>query len=339
MNTQPVPTTPNGLVKKSNKLINAMFDLTLQCNRLLAYAISKFPPDLVPTPGVPVIIEIVVLEFARMFGLDEDGAYREVEATADLLENKRIQLDPSETLNGRRVKTRLIVKQEYDDGKGRTWLRFDEDIVPHLLDLRSDFTQYKIKDVYQFNTASAWRVYELLKEAKGKGHAQRDFEVEELKFKLGLSGLYARVGNLKQRVLDPAVAEINKHSDIEVQYEQRKRGRCITGFTFLIFDNLKNKTVQERIRAQAEQLDTGHDHAPELSKLLRETYHVRTKQARQIANLAAGQGRIEDVIDRLPGIQARFDALEDSKRTTGLGGYVFRALHRELTPKQKDLPL
>lgn len=339
MNTQPVPTTPSGLVKKSNKLINAMFDLTLQCNRLLAYAISKLPPDLTPTPGVPVRVEIVVLEFARMFGLDEDGAYREVEETGDLLREKGIQLDANETQCGLRVKTKVVQRQDYDDKNGRTWLQFDEEIVPHLLALQADFTQYKIKDVYQFSTASAWRVYELLKEAKGKGHAQRDFEVEELKAKLGLSGLYARVGNFKQRVLDPAVAEINKHSDIEVQYEQRKRGRCIIGFTFLIFDNMKNKTVQERIRAQAEKLDSDVDHAPELSKLLRETYHVRTKQARQIANMAAGQGRVEDVTVRLPGIQARFDALEDSKRTTSLGGYVFCSLLKELTPKQKDLPL
>lgn len=97
--------------------------------------------------------------------------------------------------------------------------------------------------------------------------------------------------------------------------------------------------MQERIRAQAEKLDTGVDHAPELSKLLRQAYHVRTKQARQIANLAAGQGRIDDVMERLPGIQARFDALEDNKRTTSLGGYVFRSLLKELTPKQKDLPI
>ena len=337
MNT-PTP-APDGvssaLVHKSNTLVNAIFDISLQGNRLLAFAISKLDPHVPLTPGIPVTIEINVLEFAELFGIDPRNAYREVEATAELLENKRIQLAATETLTGRRSKTRLVHKQDYDDGAGRVWLRFDEDLVPHLLGLQQDFTVYRIKDVYRFAKASSWRVYELLKQFKDLG--KREFSVEEFKQKVGVWDSYKVVADLRKRVIDPAIAEINMTSDLLVDYEQRKRGRRIVGFLFLIRDNQGTKTPQERIRKVAEKLDTNADYAPELSAKLHIEYRVSPKQARQLGNLAHAAGRVNDITERLPRIRARYDALDPAKRKS-LGGYVFKAVKNELTPKQANLP-
>ena len=36
----------------------------------------------------------------------------------------------------------------------------------------------------------------------------------------------------KKRVLDPAIKQINEHTDITVKVEQHKTGRSITGFSF-----------------------------------------------------------------------------------------------------------
>jgi len=44
-------------------------------------------------------------------------------------------------------------------------------------------------------------------------------------------------------------------------------------------------------------------------------------------------------MDKLPRIRGRFDNLPKESRKTSLGGYVFRALKDELTPKQAKLPL
>ena len=38
--------------------------------------------------------------------------------------------------------------------------------------------------------------------------------------------------NFKNRVLDPAISQINEHTDITVKVEQHKTGRSITGFSF-----------------------------------------------------------------------------------------------------------
>ncbi|MBP6437456.1 MAG: replication initiation protein, partial [Paludibacteraceae bacterium] len=54
---------------------------------------------------------------------------------------------------------------------------------------------------------------------------------------------YTHISNFKRRVLDFAVAEINQHTDFNVTYEQIKRGRVITGFSFK-FKQKKPKQVQ-----------------------------------------------------------------------------------------------
>ena len=38
--------------------------------------------------------------------------------------------------------------------------------------------------------------------------------------------------DFKKRVLDPAIKNVNEHTDITVKAEQHKTGRTITGFSF-----------------------------------------------------------------------------------------------------------
>lgn len=335
MNTYEPPTDPerSSLVTKSNALINATFDLSLRANRFLAFAISLLDQRDEIGPGQSVEIEIPVLEFARVFEIESSGnIYREIEILADQLQRKIITLQPHQTLKGSRAKFGIVKRADYFDGQGRILLEFDRDLVPHLLGLKEQFTSYRLKDVYRFGSVHTWRLYELLRQYKGIG--RREFDVDELKAKIGLAGLYARVGNLKARVIDPAIREINETSDIMCEYEQGKRGRRIAGFLFIIRDNPHTKTPREKVRAIAEGLDT--DSAPgELEHALVHEYRVSQKQARQLARLAGGNEK--KILAKLPRIRDRYDKLKDQK--TSLGGYVFKALKDELSTKQGDLPI
>ena len=40
------------------------------------------------------------------------------------------------------------------------------------------------------------------------------------------------MNDLKKRVLEPALKQVNEHTDITASYEQHKKGRTITGFSF-----------------------------------------------------------------------------------------------------------
>lgn len=321
-----------GLVVKSNALINAMVDMSLQANRFLAFAISLVDRGADLATGEPLELEIPVAEFATTFNIPKTYVYKEIEVLADQLQRKIITLQPDQTTTGRRVKLGLITTQEYMDSEGRVWLTFHKDIVPHVLGLREQFTRYRIKDVYQFTSVHTWRMYEALKQYELIG--KREIELDELKRLTNTVGKYPRPTDFKRFVVDTAIEEINTKSDIMTQYEQKKRGRRITGFLFIIRDNPHTKTPREKVRAIADGLDASTTPG-ELEHALVHEYRVSQKQARQLARLAGGNEK--KVLAKLPRIRARYDKLKDQK--TSLGGYVFKALKDELATKQGDLPI
>ena len=61
---------------------------------------------------------------------------------------------------------------------------------------------------------------------------EREIEVEWLKKQFQVRDKYSRLGDLKRRVIEPAIAEINEHSNLWVKYGQRKSGRTVTHFQF-----------------------------------------------------------------------------------------------------------
>ena len=56
---------------------------------------------------------------------------------------------------------------------------------------------------------------------------------------------YSRMDKLKERVLHPAIDEINKKGDMKVSYKDRKEGAKIIGFDFT-WSNLTNDQIIER---------------------------------------------------------------------------------------------
>ena len=47
-----------------------------------------------------------------------------------------------------------------------------------------------------------------------------------------LDSEYHRIAHLKERVIEHSIKQINEHTDITATYEQHKKGRTITGFSF-----------------------------------------------------------------------------------------------------------
>ena len=66
------------------------------------------------------------------------------------------------------------------------------------------------------------------------------------------------MNDLKKRVLEPALKQVNEHTDITASYEQHKKGRTITGFSFK-FKQKKPKQAEiaiETIQAPQNTSDT-----------------------------------------------------------------------------------
>ena len=68
--------------------------------------------------------------------------------------------------------------------------------------------------------------------------------IDELFEQLGLPESYRRIGNLKDRVIKPSLEEITANTDIDLSYENVKRGRSVVGFKFTVREKPKPKVIE-----------------------------------------------------------------------------------------------
>ncbi|CAK0752081.1 hypothetical protein CCP3SC1_2030001 [Gammaproteobacteria bacterium] len=97
-------------------------------------------------------------------------------------------------------------------------------------------------------SAHAIRLYELLIQWGSIG--KREIELKFSREALMLKNQYPSIKDLKQRVIDVGVEQINQHSDLTVEYTQRKTGRTVTHLTFR-FGPKNVETPQLEIKPEA----------------------------------------------------------------------------------------
>ena len=61
---------------------------------------------------------------------------------------------------------------------------------------------------------------------------ERVISVDDFRSALGLSDKYPEFKILKRAVIKPALAELNFKSDIDIEYEETKKGRAVASLIF-----------------------------------------------------------------------------------------------------------
>lgn len=218
-------------IVKSNKVVEASYMLTLAEQRVLLACIAQI--DAKQELSESYRFEITASGVADLAGLDSlSNAYRDLKKAAEKLYERSVIIDDPDPGNPQitQRKTRWISSIDYVPGEGKLVLSFSVGIIPYLSQLSREFTKYKLKHVARFESVYSIRLYELLVQWSSAG--EREIEVEWLKKQFQVGDKYDRVVDLKKRVIDPAVKEINEHSNLWVKYGQRKSGRTVTHFQF-----------------------------------------------------------------------------------------------------------
>ena len=220
-----------GLVVKSNQLVEASYRLDLVEQRIILYAIVEARETQQGLSDGFVTLE--AKRFASMFGMDQGSAYAQLKEAMDTLFSRYIVVHDIHPESGcaRVSKVRWISTASYIDGTGTVQLRFATDMLPYITRLETEFTSYRLEKIGRMTSVNAVRMYELLVQYLSIG--KREFGISQLKETLGMEGRYKAIKDFKKDVLDVAVSQINEHSDIRVSYTQRKTGRTVT---HLIFD-------------------------------------------------------------------------------------------------------
>ena len=211
-------------VVKANSLIEASYRLTLDEMRLLALTIGTMNPK-----SDQQVFEFSVSEFVNQFPeVNADRAYTQIKSAIERISERWVKTEDERHV----TKFRWVSSQTYFKKEGRFKIALTNEIMPYLTQLKGQFTQYQLNHISGFSSVHAIRLYELFTQYKRLG--ERYISVEDLKKWLQLEDKYDRYNNLNQRVLTPALSEINEKSDLFVEYEPIKKGRKVTGIEFRI---------------------------------------------------------------------------------------------------------
>lgn len=205
----------------------ACYEMTTPELRLIYSCVSKIGFD--ETIKKEQSFFISAAEYSEAFGVGKTNVYREMKEAADGVWGRQVVIQRENDIP---LTCRWVDQAQYYDGVVE--ITFTRHVIPYLAKLRErgSFAIHHLENIGSLKSFYSIRMYELLIQYKAIG--SRKMPLNELKKALSLDDKYKTMCNLKNRVVDPAIYEINAHTDIKVSYENIKEGRSIIGFEFTI---------------------------------------------------------------------------------------------------------
>ncbi|XP_017797094.1 PREDICTED: replication protein-like [Habropoda laboriosa] len=238
------------LVVKTNRLNQAFQVLTLAELHIVQLAIVD-ARETGTGLSTDKPLRIDAMRYAEVFGTSRQNAYQRMKEAEDTLFNRRFSFYDED---GKLVKSRWIQQVKYLDDEGAMELAFTMAVVhgiSRIDGVKEFFTQYLLSQTAKLSSVYSARLYELLVQWKSVSKTPI-FELNNFRDQLGIGvNEYKAMSDFKKRVLEPAIREINEQTDITASYEQHKKGRVITGFSF----KFKQKPKQAQIATETPKRD------------------------------------------------------------------------------------
>jgi plasmid replication initiation protein len=241
-------------VIKGNDLIEAKrsMHLTGREKKLVSYMVACISPydDDFKEYKFPVS------QFAEFFSITDKNVNKEYERIATGIMSKPFTVE-----NDREKFTACwLAEAAYDKKTKEMRFRFTPRLKPYLIRLKKYYTRYRMINLIHLENCHSEAMYELLKQFENIG--QRRIYLDDLRNMLGLGKKYPLYSNLRAKVLEPTVSEINEFTDIAVSYEEIKEGRKIVALHFKIWQNSENEQLQKNLEKH------GTNESPEESSSL-----------------------------------------------------------------------
>lgn len=126
----------------------------------------------------------------------------------------------------------IISSAEYKTGTGLIEISFDDKMKPYLLELKSNFTIFKLNQALSLRSIYSQRLYEILSSFADTGWWQ--ITVDELREILKLKKKYSDYNMFKKKVILKAKEELEKYTEIRFTVQEMKTGKRVTSLRFTI---------------------------------------------------------------------------------------------------------
>ncbi len=214
-------------IRQHNALTNARYEYSELQLDLMFFLVSKLQKDQKIN-----VYELNIKDLADLTGKKYNPAYLH-KATADM--GSRV----FEVLTEKSYEQIWMFQRvKYLLGQGIIEIKLTEDILPYLFDLKDNFTSYELASALRLTSKYAKRIYQYCSQWKDLGETKK-YDLQDFKKMLGLldekgNEKIKQIGQLREKVLDIAVKQINEHTELHISYKLEKRVRTYKNIVFTV---------------------------------------------------------------------------------------------------------
>lgn len=229
------------LVVKSNSMVRtSKYNLSTQEQKVILYIISKIKPD--DTEFNEQVFNLK--DLCNIFGIEYNSKnYINFRNAIQNLSDKSFWIEK----DNKEILVRWLEYVSIDKDNMTVSVKLNHYLEPYLLGAYVNTTQYLLHNILAMRSKYSIRLYELM---KSYAYLKKvEIELSTLKKLLSLeNNKYPVYKDFRVRVLEPAIDEINKYTEIKIQITPIRTKQAITSILFTI----KNKTKAEFQKARLE---------------------------------------------------------------------------------------
>ncbi len=225
------------IVVKANQLIRGRINWTKLEHRVVAMLVAQLKRE----DDAFEMQRVHISDLMDMSQTSSRDIYNRAEEVCRKLLNQKVHVR-TRTDDGRRMYQgyNCLSTCRYVEGSGYIEAKFNDDMKPFLLQLKRQFTMYRLQNFMQLSSQHSMRMYELIKMREGLRHLC--LSVEELREVLCCEHTYERFSDFRRHVLERARTEIKETCDAYYTYVIERNGRTPVRARFLIHRNREDGT-------------------------------------------------------------------------------------------------
>ena len=239
------------IVAKANEFIlHSRYDLSTMEQRIIACMISMLDSRSEDDGDELLNCELDINTFCELCKIEKRGSIKYLKEVTKGLRDKSFWIESSQ---GVMETFSWVDKVKIDENAGKILLRFSNDMKPYLLNLNTDFTAYKLPMVLRFGSRYTNIIFDLVYAEFGRKYrtsGSLEISVDEMKSRVQIKKSKStnkivnqniNFKNLRVRIIEPAINEINMFTDIMVDVDYIKKVRKVETIRF----NFRHKTKSE----------------------------------------------------------------------------------------------
>ena len=359
-------------VVEHNSLITSIAKMDKTPLKMFELAVSCINTEEPPKDNAVYLSKEELFSFFKVSDNDKHSRFKQAVARMQEQAFFEIKEEKNKGFKFRRILP--IPTVEWTDYDDKVMIRFNQDIIPYLIELKQNFTKYALSEIMELNSKYSIILYKWLSmqynqyehySNKGGRRAEQvenyrnpSISVKELRTITDTVNEYKETYHFFRYIVENSLKEINAHTSFNVSYEKIKKGRSIDSIVFHIEkkrtadDNSYKLEDQAYIEGKKAKEETEKDLYTEAmqspyTKLLSENMLLFPNDFMDIKTMAGLQKNVYPLYDELEALRglngvkghlSYVSSKQEAYSKRNIAKYLKKAIEHYLpTVKRQDL--